>query len=61
MDVGDEESTNMHVSKSGLRAEMSNKEKGTLKKNLLLCLVFEMFQTVESYVKESIETEKCFK
>lgn len=53
MDVGDEESINMRVSKSGLRAEMSNKEKGTLKKNLLLCLVFEMFQTVESYVKEN--------
>lgn len=62
MDVGgeEEESINTHFSNSGLSAEINNKQKGTLKKNLPLCLIFEMFQIVESYMKENeLNGNKC--
>lgn len=41
-----------HTSSSGLSADMSSKQKGTLKK-LLSELIFEMFQIVENCIEEN--------
>lgn len=46
--------THMHIiSIYGLIVMSGNKQKGTLKKNLLIQLIFEMLQIVESCVKEN--------